>query len=169
MIDLSYKPQLITRMYIMIEDTWQCTIHTIHCTMSACTSYKIKKSITFLHMKHCGTVINHIGVFSAYWICPSCFCFTIFLLVCKSATFSLVTASVVLSSFHQHPGAGFLRDQASRVPANTKKCTQLIYFPLLCSHIVFQFNLHCTTTRANYATTKHKKDEAVALQCLSHT
>jgi hypothetical protein len=92
-------------------------------------------------------------------ICPYCFCFEIFLLVCKSA---VCPPSYCICCLIQFPPASRCRLPAGPGIQGTgkhkkKHSANILYFPLLCVHIVFQFNLHYTTTQANYATGKNKK------------
>jgi hypothetical protein len=88
-------------------------------------------------------------------LCPSCFCFEIFL--CQSAVFPPGFCICCLIQFPPASRCRLLAGPGIQGTGKHKKSNQPIYFTLLCAHIVFQFNLHYTTTRANYATGKKQK------------
>ncbi len=145
---IQYKPQLITRMYI-IQD----------------------KIVSRFYIRN---TVGQLSITSAFLvptkICPSCFCFEIFLLVCKSAVFPPGYFICFLIQFPPASRCRLLAGPGIQGTGKHKKSTQPIYFPLLCAHIVFQFNLHTLRHGLIMLLEKTKKcDQAAAFQCLLHT
>ena len=167
MIDLSYKPQLITRMYTIMEDTRQCTIHTIHFTM-----YIIQdKKVSHFYIRN---TVGQLSITSAFLvpteICPYCFCFEIFLLVCKSAVFPPGYCICCLIQFAPASRCRLLAGPGIQGTGKHKKA--LGQYTSLCFVHTQYFNLICTTLRHGLIMLleKTKKgDHAAALQCLLHT